>query len=551
MVLAQGPMTTAAPPPPTNPVSYFGSRFSRGVTLVLAILLAFFFSFVLAPATPEQRVSTLRRPVDSAVRLFERDLEIQDALDGASSWMGRVGEIVLEVSPATAADAILAYRELLTLAPSTHDADESNGAAPRSDAGRDASAKLVELRARLVVLLEESGRSADAREELARLDEAEQHDSADAGAARLADAVRAAYGERTLERRSDVDWRRLESTVLHRLGPGWARDRWMAELAERSGDTELTARLRTEAVQRGDHWRRRALLLTFALLALCLIGLAFFSYWLWRDRPEVLGAGALIPPAWSWDDGCAVLVRAAFAGMVVYTAIGLAIRDLAPSALTLQATLIASLPMMWWIHRALLAPHGLGFRNAFGLWPRGRTKAVRGLRLDAMVSESPSPEPANELPFGRRVLAWGAFVLALFAIDYLGAAVIGVLCGNFGVAPHWSEVVPENLIWPSRTFALLDSLDGTLWAPIFEEIGCRGLLYLTLRARSGPQSAALFSASIFGMVHAYSLPGFLTVTWSGYVFALAFERCKSLVPGMICHALWNGFLMASQFLFYR
>jgi membrane protease YdiL (CAAX protease family) len=545
-------MTTLDPSPPTIPVSRFGSAFSRWVTLVLGILLALMFTFVFVPRTPEQRLRDLEHPVRSAVRLFERDLEVHDALEATPSWMRRMGEIVFETSSETLSAAIRGYRDVLAvglLRPDEGDASAFSGreptddplpriddraehtpgeiATPRSDAElsdtqRQGDAQLIELRARLAILLEESGRSDDAREELARLDEA--------GRTSLAETVRVAYGERALEATRGID-----SFDLGLLGPGWAKDRLLARLAERTNDTALASRLDLEAVQRGDHWRTRAL----------------FLMWLWKDRPPVLDAGALIPPAWGWDDGCAVLVRSAFAGMVISSAVALVSQGLEVNVFTLWIELVASLPMLWWIRRALLAPNGLGFRRAFGLWPTARRTSAEGVRLDSTTVEAPRAEAVFEPTLGRRLFSWTAFVLALIALDQLGAAVISVACRHFGAEPHWSEIVQESVMWSAQPEALLGALDGALWAPIFEEIGCRGLLYLTLRTRAGPQTAALFSASLFAMVHVYSLPGFLSVAWSGYLWAIAFERCKSLAPGMICHAFWNGFLIASNFVFYR
>lgn len=527
-------MTTVDPVPPTAPATYFGSTFSRWVTLVLSVLLALIFTFLFVPRTPEERVRDFERPVRSAVRFFERDLEVHDALDAMPSWMRRLGEIVFETSSETMSSAILGYREVLTLGPTRPDED----AAKVSDKQREREAELVELRARLVILLEESGRVDDAREELALL----KH----AGQASLAEALRAAYGDRPAETPRAID-----SFDLELLGPGWAKDHLLAQLAERTGDAALASTLHAEAARRVDHWWKRLSFLMFLFLAPCLAGLAAFLWWLWRDRPPVLAASAHIPPLWCWDDGCAVLVRSAFAGIAASSAVVFTSQALGVKAFTLWIELLASLPMLWWMRRALLAPHGLDFCTAFGLWPKARGAIANTLSASSTSVESASAELASGPTLGRKLFSWTAFALALIALDQLGAAVISIGCRNFGVEPHWSEAVQESLMWTSNSQALLGSLDGFLWAPIFEEIGCRGLLYLTLRTRSGPQTAALFSASMFAAVHVYSLPGFLSVAWSGYLWAIAFERCRSLAPGMICHAFWNGFLIAGNFMFYR
>jgi membrane protease YdiL (CAAX protease family) len=90
-----------------------------------------------------------------------------------------------------------------------------------------------------------------------------------------------------------------------------------------------------------------------------------------------------------------------------------------------------------------------------------------------------------------------------------------------------------------------------LWTPAFEELAFRGLLYFSLRHRLGPVAAATLTAGFFAGLHFYSLPGFLMTFWSGFVWALAFERAGSLLPGIGAHALYNGLYVAGLLLAYR
>jgi membrane protease YdiL (CAAX protease family) len=98
---------------------------------------------------------------------------------------------------------------------------------------------------------------------------------------------------------------------------------------------------------------------------------------------------------------------------------------------------------------------------------------------------------------------------------------------------------------------VLDSIGACAWGPVFEEIGFRGLLYATLRCRYRPWQAALLTAALFGVTHVHSIPGWASITWSGFVYALAFERCRSLVPGILCHAWSCAFALAATWRFYR
>jgi membrane protease YdiL (CAAX protease family) len=51
--------------------------------------------------------------------------------------------------------------------------------------------------------------------------------------------------------------------------------------------------------------------------------------------------------------------------------------------------------------------------------------------------------------------------------------------------------------------------------------------------------AAFISAGIFALAHGYGLIGFLSVFWSGLIWAWIYERTGSLLPGMIAHAVNN------------
>ena len=59
--------------------------------------------------------------------------------------------------------------------------------------------------------------------------------------------------------------------------------------------------------------------------------------------------------------------------------------------------------------------------------------------------------------------------------------------------------------------------------------------------------AMLLSAVLFAGVHGYSVMGFASVCWSGILWALAYERTRSLLPGMLAHAV-NNLLVTAEFL---
>ena len=89
-----------------------------------------------------------------------------------------------------------------------------------------------------------------------------------------------------------------------------------------------------------------------------------------------------------------------------------------------------------------------------------------------------------------------------------------------GVSSHSADGFLEEFLWGSPAAVAAGTLDGVVWAPIFEELAFRGLLYPTLRLRLPAWLAALLSAAIFAGAHGYGVQGFAAVTWSGMVWAL-------------------------------
>ena len=88
---------------------------------------------------------------------------------------------------------------------------------------------------------------------------------------------------------------------------------------------------------------------------------------------------------------------------------------------------------------------------------------------------------------------------------------------KLGLQPHWSHGLQERMIFGAWQSTMLTGINLVIWAPIFEELGFRGLVYTSLRSRFGAVTGAMLSAALFSALHWYSLLGFLTdiVEWAG------------------------------------
>ena len=82
-------------------------------------------------------------------------------------------------------------------------------------------------------------------------------------------------------------------------------------------------------------------------------------------------------------------------------------------------------------------------------------------------------------------------------------------------------------------------LEFVVYAPVLEEIAFRGILFGTLRRKFSFAPAAFIGALVFAVAHGYGWIGFLSVLWSGVVWAWGYEKTGSLLPGMLAHALNN------------
>ncbi len=315
------------------------------------------------------------------------------------------------------------------------------------------------------------------------------------------------------------------------LGSQVGLEDWYADTLERqwavaNDEDERAAFLDAQIVERGLRWKRRSVAVLASNLALVLFGGVVILARV-RVFPELI-RGAPAGPPWSLEDGIGVFVRGDFWNRLYFVVLswlwsppfGPALAD-SPLGSILQTwgTLLASLPLLWLIHRHLLAPHRRSPAKTFGL--------NTGLRATLAVGVS------------------------AIAIDLVGTHALGWATWGLGVGSSWAEGFDESLVWGTNLDALLTTADYVLWAPAMEELAFRGVLYYSLRHRLGPMAAALATAGFFAGLHFYSLPGFLMTAWSGLVWALAFERLRSLLPGIGAHAVYNVLYVAGLVLLYR
>jgi membrane protease YdiL (CAAX protease family) len=360
----------------------------------------------------------------------------------------------------------------------------------------------------LVVLLGESGQLERAA---AMIEALEATDTAAIQYARWLDA---AY----LDAPPAEEATAMAEEIRRELPRDWFTDTLVRRIATRVDDPALEADSEAGIEARGRALLARVRVLTAAAGAMLLAALVL----LWRLPRSPRGArvaDAPLPPQWRGADGLGLFFRAAFAYLLM-PALVLMLLPRVPASTAIMG-LLGGLPMLWWLRRYLHA-RGDSIRDTFGL----RVREGSGLR----------------------VLGWG---LVLLGLSLAGESLLSIGLNALGVTSHWADGFLEDFLWGSPATVAAGTVDGVVWAPTFEELAFRGLLYPTLRLRLPPWPAALLSSALFGVAHGYGLQGFVAVTWSGMIWALGYERTRSLVPGILAHAASNLLATTSFLLLLR
>jgi hypothetical protein len=153
-------------------------------------------------------------------------------------------------------------------------------------------------------------------------------------------------------------------------------------------------------------------------------------------------------------------------------------------------------------------------------------------------------------PAGGPRAAWRQLVIApLGAVAVLGAWLALVLALPSSLAAvHYGGISPGlshgPAWWPLPPVLLLVALlIGFLLQGGLEELIVRGYVYHTLRERWRPWIAALFSSTLFALLHLnnpdVSVSALLNVLLAGMVLAALVERTGSLWSATLAHGVWN------------
>jgi CAAX protease family protein len=316
----------------------------------------------------------------------------------------------------------------------------------------------------------------------------------------------------------------LQAQIAEQIPSGWFYRRVALHLAERSHDEELQATLKAASQRHAQRLVSNNRLLGIAqiiavmggFMAMVMLG----RRWKWGGAAALRVGEVSLPPRWSGGTGLVVLIRGG--GIASLLIISLSVTGLDPSALQFLIPISIHIPILGLAYYYLWRPNGLSIREAVGL---------------------------NIMPGGWTRIVW--YALMLFTLGVGGGWVIGLVAQNFETSLHWTDWFDPTMI-QGTTWALIPPLlSYTILAPLFEELVFRGVLYSSLRRYWNAPMAMVVSALIFSLAHGYGAFGLITIFWSGLLWAWAYEKTGSILPGMAAHALNNSLVCATVLLLVR
>ena len=457
----------------------YSSRWSRFVSVLCAGVLLASLAGILWLSLTVPKLQRFEEPDRALDLMVSRMMEAQDGLHRAPKWQRWVAEWTMDNEEQVSRQAMRWYQELIA----TTD---------------DPSAKL-----RLAILLGESGYESKA------LAEAQGWHDRGTSVELFRQLIVAAYGSAPLSLAHETN---LQSMLAETLPIGWFYDHLAAKLARRAGDHALLTTVEGQSQMKEEQVQQWIRPLMIGELA-CLVLGSVMLLGVIRLKDQRLHGLQLhspgVPPPWSGGTAAAVILRGGALGALMTIAF-LSVPALNHGSLRALAIPLANLPLLAIAYVHLLKPAGLDFWQGFGL------------RI-------------NRGDLGRLV----CIIFAVVAAGLWGEWVIGQLAEFLKLENHWTEWFDQELVWASQPTLATSLVEYVILAPIFEELAFRGLLFAMLRRRFTFLPAALLSATIFALAHGYSLLGFISVLWSGFLWAWIYDRTGSLIPGMVAHAVNN------------
>ncbi|MDR0903230.1 MAG: CPBP family intramembrane metalloprotease [Ruminococcus sp.] len=137
-------------------------------------------------------------------------------------------------------------------------------------------------------------------------------------------------------------------------------------------------------------------------------------------------------------------------------------------------------------------------------------------------------------------LSWVAIILIAASLIWVSAGLTQLLADY---SPAHEETA-QMLAAMGREYYIVFAV---IFAPLSEEIICRGLIFKRFRSFMGFIPAAVISGAVFGVMHGNIVQG-VYATLIGIVFAYIYEKKQSLFAPILAHFIVNGTNSALMYL---
>lgn len=327
-----------------------------------------------------------------------------------------------------------------------------------------------------------------------------------------------------LQDRPAVAYETLQARLAEDVPTNWFYFQVAQRLAEQHGDPAFQSQLQSQSDQLIQQPLLRWRVLVIGEVVLLLVGVFFLirlgmAYLTGRVSRQSPGFDPEAIP-WTFQEGVAVLARGGALSILVMGVV---------AVMPEGASILQGFGMVFLYFPAVILASMLLCR------PRERSLLhVTGMRKS-----------------GQRLTSHLPLVFMVVALGLVGDWVIVMVGEAWQSSVHWSEWFVPQLVWGDRMELAKTAMEFVILAPVFEELIFRGILFSTLRKKFNFFPSMMASGLIFALAHGYGMVAFLTVLWSGWLWAWAYERTGSVIPGIVAHAINNGLVVYALVAMFR
>lgn len=300
----------------------------------------------------------------------------------------------------------------------------------------------------------------------------------------------------------------------------WYADQLKIRIAKTFGPTPESAKVQNRILLLNSHYSSRVLLITIVTSAYFLIGVMILVLYLKQPRPALPDKWTAVP--WGFKGAWGTIVWAFYMqipiSLLLSPRFGIGFGDGISRIFInkLFSEVVILILTVWFIQSEVCKPR--------------RMTLLEGLHLKAL----------SKVEWKSTVQLIVSFFMVGIVFSYLSDFAVRLMTGdNINAYNPIRGIIVTAISTHNPFFMLCVAMLTCLLGPIFEEILFRGILFAWLRTRMNFVYAGLISSTIFGIAHG-DMGAFFVYIGMGMLFALIFEKSKTLYAPIALHMIWNS-----------